>query len=71
MATVQSLRDNIFQEESPRILGLLQVRNAHEKSKASDNLHAGIAVTSTTGKITASRVVVRGPIFSARRQGES
>ena len=71
MATVQSLRDNIFQEESPRILGLLQVRNAHEKSKASDNPHAVIAVTNSTSKITAARVVVRGLIFSSRRQRES
>ena len=79
MAMAQTLKDNIFKNKGvvpPSILRLLMVRNggaditdrlAHWKSKTSDTPYAVpvITVTNTTGKITASRVVTRGPMFSA------
>ena len=74
-----TLKDNIFKNKGaipPSILRLLVINNggaaiterlAHFKSKTSDTPYAVpvITVTNTTGKITASRVVIRGPLFSA------
>ena len=71
--------DPIFKKKGPvppSVLRLLTVKNGGEdiseklrqwKAKISDSPYAAtvITVTNTTGRITASRVVVRGPIFSA------
>ena len=73
------LKDSILKNRGPvhpSVLRLLTVNNggaaiteklAHWKSKVTDTPYAApvITVTHNTGKITASRVVVRGPLFSA------
>ena len=75
----QTLKDSIFKKKGPippSLLRLLHVRNGgaditerltHFRSKPADTPYAVpvITVTHNTGKITASRVVVRGPIFTA------